>query len=684
MRFLLCGINAKYIHSNLAIFSLKAYADRKKIPGAEIILKEYTINNYVEDILQDLYEEKADVVIFSCYIWNISFVRELAAELKKVSPDVKIWAGGPEVSYAANKFLMENPTFDLIMQGEGEEVFSELIRLTVEEKCRIKDVYKQSESKKVLSGIVEKRYSIERKQAVKEEKDIEDKHFAGEDNVYPTNYIDMSKLQKLQGIAVWDFSGEAALGNAESNIGNKTKIINTGFATLMNMDTIPFVYEDFHLFEHKILYYETSRGCPFCCSYCLSSVDKTVRFRSLPIVKKELDAFLEAKVPQVKFVDRTFNCNRQRAIDIWSYLVEHDNGITNFHFEISADLLNGEELALLGKMRPGLVQLEIGVQSTNPQTLQEIRRFASLDRLRHSVVRIHAEHNIHVHLDLIAGLPYEDMDSFIRSFNDVYAMRPEQLQLGFLKVLKGSYMEEMASEYGLVYRECPPYEVLYTKWLSYDDVIRLKKVEEMVELYYNSGQFTHILPVLLRRFESAFEMYDRLARFYQEKGYFANSPARSRRYEVLLEFAQQEDAGRIGLYRELAVYDLYLRENAKSRPEFAPDQRPHHDRIAAFYREEEENRAYLPDYGEYQARQLQRMTHLEVFSWPVQKKAWELISMLKRGEVPETKTAILFDYQNRDRLTDNARTASCKLRRLPFPCGFEKTVFEKIVFAKRR
>ena len=286
MRFLLCGINAKYIHSNLAIFSLKAYADRKKIPGAEIILKEYTINNYVEDILQDLYEEKADVVIFSCYIWNISFVRELAAELKKVSPDVKIWAGGPEVSYAANKFLMENPAFDLIMQGEGEEVFSELIRLTVEEKCRIKDVYKQSESKKVLSGIVEKRYSIERKQAVKEEKDIEDKYFAGEDNVYPTNYIDMSKLQKLQGIAVWDFSGEAALGNAESNIGNKTKIINTGFATLMDMDTIPFVYEDFHLFEHKILYYETSRGCPFCCSYCLSSVDKTVRFRSLPIVKK--------------------------------------------------------------------------------------------------------------------------------------------------------------------------------------------------------------------------------------------------------------------------------------------------------------------------------------------------------------------------------------------------------------
>ena len=323
-------------------------------------------------------------------------------------------------------------------------------------------------------------------------------------------------------------------------------------------------------------------------------------------------------------------------------------------------MLNGEELAILGKMRPGLVQLEIGVQSTNPKTLKEVRRFADLDKLRHAVVRIHAEHNIHVHLDLIAGLPYEDMDSFVRSFNDVYAMRPEQLQLGFLKVLKGSYMEEMASEYGLVYRKCPPYEVLYTKWLSYDDVIRLKKVEEMVELYYNSGQFTHILPVLVRRFGSAFEMYDRLALFYQEKGYFVNSPARSRRYEVLLEFAEQEDAERIGLYRELAVYDMYLRENAKSRPAFASDQRSYYDRIAGFYREEEENRAYLPDYGEYQAKQLQRMTHLEIFEWPVDKTAWELWEM-STEEKRQEETALLFDYRRRDPMYGNAAVMRVQL-----------------------
>ena len=378
-------------------------------------------------------------------------------------------------------------------------------------------------------------------------------------------------------------------------------------------------------------------------------------------MKEELQFFLDQKVPQVKFIDRTFNCNHQHAMEIWKYIQEHDKGITNFHFEISADLLNGEELALLAKMRPGLVQLEIGVQSTNLQTLEAVRRHTNLDKLRHAVVRIHSEYNIHVHLDLIAGLPYEDMGSFIRSFNDVYSMRPQQLQLGFLKVLKGSYLEEMAQTYGIVYQNCPPYEVLYTKWLSYGDIIRLKRVEEMVELYYNSNQFTHLIPVLQSRFENPFAMYDKLADFYHEKGYFVHTPARAYRYQVLLEFAQQEDPDGMELYRELAVYDLYLRENAKSRPAFALDEKPYHDQIVEFYQEEEKNRTYLPGYEEYHAKQLQRMTHLEVFSWPVQKKAWELISMLKRGEVPKTKTAILFDYQNRDRLTDNARRAVVEL-----------------------
>ena len=656
MRFLLCGINAKYIHSNLAIFSLKAYADRKKIPGAEIILKEYTINNYVEDILQDLYEEKADVVIFSCYIWNISFVRELAAELKKVSPDVKIWAGGPEVSYAANKFLMENPTFDLIMKGEGEEFISELIRLTVEEKCRIKDVYKQSESKKVLSGIVEKRYSIERKQAVKEEKDIEDKHFAGEDNVYPTNYIDMSKLQKLQGIAVWDFSGEAALGNAESNIGNKTKIINTGFATLMNMDTIPFVYEDFHLFEHKILYYETSRGCPFCCSYCLSSVDKTVRFRSLPIVKKELDAFLEAKVPQVKFVDRTFNCNRQRAIDIWSYLVEHDNGITNFHFEISSDLLGEEELELFAKMRPGLIQLEIGVQSTNGETVDAIHRHMDLDKLFHYVDSVHELGNIHQHLDLIAGLPYENYERFGCSFDDLYAHEPDQLQLGFLKVLKGTMMEEEVKKYSILYRNQPPYEVLGTKWLSYDEIILLKGVEELVELYYNSGQYTLTLKYAVPFFESPFRFYEMFSAWYRGKGYHKLNHNRLEKYNILREFLREHiDENEWDTLDEIMLYDMYLRENVKGRPAWAKDTAQYKKEWKALYREQGE-KLFPEDVqaGIYDSKRAANQSHIEVFEINIKK-------FEQSGQVEKKQVFCLFDYSRRNPLNRAARTVEWEI-----------------------
>lgn len=646
----------KYIHSNLAIFSLKAYADRKKIPGAEIILKEYTINNYVEDILQDLYEEKADVVIFSCYIWNISFVRELAAELKKVSPDVKIWAGGPEVSYAANKFLMENPAFDLIMQGEGEEVFSELIRLTVEEKCRIKDVYKQSESKKVLSGIVEKRYSIERKQAVKEEKDIEDKHFAGEDNVYPTNYIDMSKLQKLQGIAVRDFSGEAALGNAESNIGNKTKIINTGFATLMDMDTIPFVYEDFHLFEHKILYYETSRGCPFCCSYCLSSVDKTVRFRSLPIVKKELDAFLEAKVPQVKFVDRTFNCNRQRAIDIWSYLVEHDNGITNFHFEISSDLLGEEELELFAKMRPGLIQLEIGVQSTNGETVDAIHRHMDLDKLFHYVDSVHELGNIHQHLDLIAGLPYENYERFGCSFDDLYAHEPDQLQLGFLKVLKGTMMEEEVKKYSILYRNQPPYEVLGTKWLSYDEIILLKGVEELVELYYNSGQYTLTLKYAVPFFESPFRFYEMFSAWYRGKGYHKLNHNRLEKYNILRMFLREHiDENEWDTLDEIMLYDMYLRENVKGRPAWAKDTAQYKKEWKALYREQGE-KLFPEDVqaGIYDSKRAANQSHIEVFEINIKK-------FEQSGQVEKKQVFCLFDYSRRNPLNRAARTVEWEI-----------------------
>ena len=603
MRFLLCGINAKYIHSNLAIFSLKAYTDRKKIPGAEIVLKEYTINNYVEDILQDLYEAKADVIIFSCYIWNISFVRELAAELKKVSPEVKIWAGGPEVSYAANKFLMANPAFDLIMQGEGEEVFSELVRLT----------------------------SI-------------------------TKNMDLLSLQNLQGLAVRKVSGKKGLQD-ESNVSEvsegkyETKIINTGFAPLMDMDVIPFVYEDFHLFEHKILYYETSRGCPFRCSYCLSSVDKTVRFRSLSLVKKELDTFLAAKVPQVKFVDRTFNCNRQRAIDIWSYLVEHDNGVTNFHFEISSDLLGNEELELFAKMRPGLIQLEIGVQSTNGQTVDAIHRHMDLEKVFYYVDRVHELGNIHQHLDLIAGLPYEDYERFGESFNDLYVHEPDQLQLGFLKVLKGTVMEEEVRKYNILYRAQPPYEVLGTKWLSYDEIILLKGVEELVELYYNSGQYTLTLKYAVPFFESPFRFYEMFSAFYRGKGYHKLNHNRLQKYNILREFLREHiDENEWNTLDEIMLYDMYLRENVKGRPEWARDTAQYKKEWKVLYKEQGEK--LFPEEvqaGTYDSKKAANQSHIEVFEIDI--KQFEASGKIERKEV-----FCLFDYSRRNPLNRAART----------------------------
>ncbi|MDO4333309.1 MAG: B12-binding domain-containing radical SAM protein [Eubacteriales bacterium] len=613
MKFLLVALNAKYIHSNPALYSLRSYAvARDSEAENEVELAEYTINQQLSDILADIYKRKPDAAAFSCYIWNWNMMQELVTEFHKVMPQIPIWLGGPEVSYNVPEILEQYPFLTGIMTGEGEETFFQLLQ----------------------------HY---RRQRVGEDPEAMQLQLTA----FWPGAAEHTGLHAIAGLVFWDpVSGG---------------IVRTQERALTDISGLPFIYEDLGAFENRILYYESSRGCPFNCSYCLSSIDKKVRLRDLSLVKKELQFFLDAKVPQVKFVDRTFNCNHEHAQEIWRYILEHDNGVTNFHFEISADLLNGEELALLSQMRPGLMQLEIGVQSTNPDTLREIRRYANLDKLRHTVVRIHAEHNIHIHLDLIAGLPFEDFASFQRSFNDVYYMRPEQLQLGFLKVLKGSYMAEMAENYGIAYTSKPPYEVLYTKWLSYEEVIRLKRIEEMVELYYNSNQFSHVLPVLEKQFPSPFDMFAALADFYEENGYFVNSPSRMYRYQVLLDFAAAVDLGRENLYRELLVYDMYLRENLKSRPVFAKDLSGWHDKITDFYKKEETERNYLPDYEGYNARQMQRMTHIELFRWPVEKQAWELLELHDRMFMGMQETAVLFDYRTRDPLTNDARTVEVEL-----------------------
>ena len=548
MKILLAACNAKYIHSNLAVYDLKAYSsDYDK----EVLLREYTINQPKDEILKDIYGSGADVVCFSCYIWNISFVRELIRDLAKILPETAFWAGGPEVSYDAENFLTEMPEVTGVLVGEGEKTFHDLLEYYIDGK---------------------------------------------------------GSLGEIRGIAYRD--GE--------------EIRHNGWRELMNLSEIPFVYQHLEEFENRIIYYESSRGCPFSCSYCLSSIDKKLRFRDLELVKKELQFFLDHKVPQVKFVDRTFNCKHEHVMAIWKYILEHDNGVTNFHFEISADLLRDEEMELMAKMRPGLIQLEIGVQSTNPETIRAIHRHMDLDKLERCVDRVHSFRNIHQHLDLIAGLPYEDYDTFQHSFNDVYQMKPDQLQLGFLKVLKGSLMQEEAEKYGIVHKEKEPYEVLSTNWLPYGDVLKLKAVESMVEVYYNSGQFQHTLEYLVPLAKDAFTFYESLGAFYEKKGYSEISHSRMRRYEILLEYLQEETDVSVEKASQKMLYDLYLREKLKKRPSFAPDQKVYETAIW--------------DYRK--ANHIPKTAHIEVF---------------------EDGRAVLFDYERRDPLSNNAYTETIQL-----------------------
>lgn len=579
MKVLLTAINAKYIHSNLAVYSLKANCG---VYESQVKLMEYSINQYAEEIFQSLYREKADVICFSCYIWNMDIIGQVAGWLSQVAPGVQIWLGGPEVSFDVAERLDSWNFVDGIMYGEGEDTFREMMACWNGEK-NLEDVlgigHRQPDGKVHV-------------------------HF-------PRDFVNMSQLN--------------------------------------------FVYKRPENFKNKIIYYETSRGCPFQCSYCLSSVEKKVRFRDLELVKRELQQFIDWEIPQVKFVDRTFNCRREHSMEIMRFIKAHDKGKTNFHFEITADLLTEEELDFMAGLRPGLIQLEIGVQSTNPETIKEIRRKVSFERLKEIVQRIHAGKNIHQHLDLIAGLPFEGLERFKQSFNDVYGLKPEQFQLGFLKVLKGSYIREKAADYDLIYQPEPPYEVLSTRWLSYDDILVLKGVEEMVEVYYNSRQFENSLDWLEGYFPSAFAMYETLAGYYEAKGLNGISHSRMTRYEILLDFVKEIlNIEETRVFTQILTYDLYLRENVKSRPAWAASQEPFKAAYVEFFKNEENREKYFSGYEGYTTKQIQRMTHIEHFTEDIRATAAE--EERGGGDV-----FIWFDYLNRDPLTYKSRTVEVKL-----------------------
>ncbi len=597
MKIVLAALNAKYVHSNLAVYDIEAYTKEqwKGSQCPELVVREYTINHNLDAILQSIYQEKAAVVAFSCYIWNIYEILTIARELKKVASDVKIWLGGPEVSYDSQQVLENNPFVEGVICGEGEITFYEL----------------------VTCWSVKKDFS----------------HLAYED---------------IKGITYRDSQGNIRQNPARP---------------LMSLSEVPFVYRDLSRFENKILYYETSRGCPFSCSYCLSSIDKSVRFRDMELVQKELQFFLDNKVSQVKFIDRTFNCKKEHAMAIWRYITEHDNGVTNFHFEVSADLIGEEELALFENMRPGLIQLEIGLQSTNLETIREIRRSMDVERLKKNILTIRRFGNIHQHLDLIAGLPYEDLESFKRSFNEAYDMKPNQLQLGFLKVLKGSYMEEQIEEYDLQYQDFQPYEVLSTRWLSYDEILQLKLVEEMVEVYYNSDQYEHVLAYLVPLFDSPYAFYEALGKYYRAHDLFGIGFKREARYEVLTAFCEEWFGAKKeyskDILNNLLTYDYYLRENAKTRPVWSKVEPIEKELYHSFFKNGGTDEVRLDEEG-YDSKVAARAMHIEPIAaeavrWLVEdiEEIEEIESINVFGEECQT-VYCLFDYQRRNLLSKDA------------------------------
>lgn len=617
MKMILTGLNAKFVHSNLAIYELEAYIKKylakEKQQQMELLLREYTINHNLDQILSSIYKEKADVVAFSCYIWNIAETLQIARELKKVAPNTKIVLGGPEVSYDSEQQLERNQFVDVVIVGEGEATLLEFI-----ERCLECDTPTQTADVVRQGGVVD-----------------------SNDGLQAIDFVKLN-LEGVLGLSYRDVKGA---------------VRSNGLRSLLNMNDLPFVYDDLSRFDHKIIYYETSRGCPFSCSYCLSSIGHSVRFRSMELVEKELQFFIDNKVPQVKFVDRTFNCQKSHSRAIWQYITEHDNGITNFHFEVGADLIQEEDIELFSKMRPGLIQLEIGLQSTNAKTISEIQRVMDISKLKKTLLKVRALGNIHQHLDLIAGLPFEDYETFQTSFDQAYDMRPNQLQLGFLKVLKGSYMKEQVDVYEIAFQDTQPYEVLSTKWISYDEILELKKVEEMVEVYYNSDQFEHVLPFVVSHFERPFAFYHALGEYYEQNDLYGIGFKRELRYTVLREFCMQ--CGLISkeefkLLDSLLLFDYYLRENAKNRPSWSKIEPIDKVSYQEFFRAGGNDQVRIDSEG-YDSKVAARKMHIEPLD--VRALPWILDDMDYESFVVDGNTDIiyaLYDYDHVNLLSKDA------------------------------
>ena len=569
MNALLLAINSKYIHTNLAVRYLKEYARQHGIDHVDF--EEYTINQHLPFIIDQVYRRRPPVLFLSCYIWNIEMMMDFAAEYKMIAPETIIVAGGPEVSYNSRQILQDNPAIDMILCGEGEKPFVQLME-----------------------------------------------HFRGQRSVEEVRSLTYRSEQT---------------------------IIENPWEEEIDLAELPFAYMDLPNLEHKILYFETIRGCPFRCSYCLSSIIKNVRYMPLEQACAYLQIFLDAKVPQVKFVDRTFNCKKSHAMGIWKYLAEHDNGVTNFHFELTAHLIDEEMIEFLRTVRQGLFQFEIGVQSTNEDTIREIHRSTSTEKLLEICRRIDSAKNIHLHLDLIAGLPHEDIHSFGRSFDQVMSIRPQQMQMGFLKILKGSLMAEKAEEYGMVVSRKAPFQVYSTKWMTYDEMMILKDMEEMVETYYNSGLYSRTILWILDKEPSDYAFFRDMGLYYSSNEFHKKSQSPEEKWTILRDFyISRHGQNELEIFDQLALYDLCRHSRPKKLPEWLSTSLnlKHRQAINDFFDLPETIPTLLPEYSdEKEPKKVQKMAHLQVFS-------------LHPVTLEQKETAILFNYRRPD-LLGNAK-----------------------------
>lgn len=574
MKVLITTLNSKFIHSSLSIRYLKSYV---KNEFSDIEIQEYTINQNIDYIVRDIFKKNADVVAFSCYIWNIEHILQISEALKLVNPNIKIILGGPEVSFDGEELIKNNHFIDFIIYGEGEETFKELL-------INLKN---KDGDYKNIKGLI----------------------FQEEGKIYVTDPRPL----------------------------------------IQNLDIIPSPFEDeLEDLKNRIVYFESSRGCPFNCRFCLSSTIKGVRFFSIERVKRDLKRLIDAKVKQVKFVDRTFNARKDYALEIMNFIVEQNVSNINFHFEVTAHLLDEDILSFLQNVPKGLFQFEIGVQSTNPKTLEAIDRVTNIEKLKNVVTRIKSYNNIHQHLDLIAGLPYEDIDSFKNSFNEIYSLRPEKLQLGFLKLLKGSELRNRKELYGFKFLNKPPYEVLENNYIKYKDMIKLKRIEDLVEKYGNEFYFENSLNYIMNNFyESPFDFYESFAEYWEKEGLSNISHGRTDLYKILLNFYKERTNKNEELFKDILRFDFICNTKSPTIPEFMknsnediPKQMKHE-----FLKKREILEKYLPKYLNLPTKKIVNEVYIEKFNYDILKIIENNYIL---GEAALCHTYILFHYDDLD------------------------------------